>query len=364
MTDGRVNLSGTGTQTLYMNNYRTGQDQAGNYSSYRTYGIYEGNNYGSYTGNPQYWSNSIGQSGSITIPYASRNGSITLYDTYWNRGHDGNGYASDFNVSTSFDSDHTSIGDGTVTVYEGAPPRIPKVPSAPRPQYIDTITADTMRYVFIGPADDGGTGMIEYEVQRATNSGFTTGVTSFTTTSGTNTISGLANHTTYWIRVRGRNGIGWSGYSGALSAATLGHPTAPQSVTATASTSVTGRVTVNWAAPATTGAGGITGYNVFRDGIQIATITGTTTSHVDNGRTPFTSYSYTIRARNAYSDSVSSYGPLSSAASVTAQGPPSAPLSLSGDSHPTIPGRVDLTWSAPTNTGTGGITGYRVRLAD
>ena len=161
MGDARAALNGSGNQTMYLNVYRTGQNQGGNYSSYRAYGIYEGNNYGSYTGATQYWSNSIGQSGTFTIPYANRNGNITLFDTYWDRGHDGNGYASDFWVSFSIDTNHTSIGDGSVSAYEGTPPRIPKVPAAPTPIGVDQATADSLRYRFSGN-DDGGTPIREW----------------------------------------------------------------------------------------------------------------------------------------------------------------------------------------------------------
>jgi len=352
---------------MYINNYRTGQDYGGNFSSYRSYGIYEGNNYGSWTNNTEYWSANLGGipiSGTFTIPYASRNGSITLYDYYWNRGHDGNGYGSAFNSTFSIDTDHSSIGDGSVTVTEPAPPRIPKAPSAPGTPSVSGVGGTSAAVSWGAPADNGGSGITNYEVQYATNSGFTTGVGTINT-GGTQsgTITGLAEKTPYWVRVRASTAYGTGGYSGAATFTTLGHPNAPTGVTPTASTTVTGRVVITWTAPTSPGTG-ITGYVIFRDGTQIGTTTGTATTFTDTGRTPFTTYSYTVSGRNAYSDSVGSYGPQSTAGTVVAQGPPSAPQNLTGVSNGSVPGRVDLSWTAPTNTGNGGITGYKIRLAD
>lgn len=275
--------------------------------------------------------------------------------------HNSDGYATiSFSLyfegwSSSFPS--ASSGNGSLTL-----DRIPKVPDAPVPIGIDQITATSMRYRF-SAGDSNGASIVEWQIQRATNSSFTTGVSTISG-GGTTTLSGLANHTRYWVRARGRNSQGWGAWSSSRDATTLGHPTAPLSLSGTPSPSVTGRVALSWSPPTTTGAGGIVGYTIYRDGAQIGTTTGTGTAYTDNGRTPFTSYSYRVAARNAYSTSVGGTGPQSTATAVVAQGPPSAPLNLIAVSDSMAPGKVDLDWDAPTNTGTGGITGYRIRLAD
>lgn len=234
------------------------------------------------------------------------------------------------------------------------------VPSPPTGVAVDQATANSLRYRFSGNSD-GGSGILEWQIGYGTNPStvmYTVG------SGGTTTVGGLAEHTTWYFWSRGRNAVGWSGWSNRLQGDTLGHPTAPRTPVTTPSTGVTGRVAVSWTAPATVGAGGIVGYNIFRNGVQIATTTGTGTSYVDNGLTPYETYSYTIAARNAYSTSVNGTGPQSTSVNAVAPGPPSAPRNLSGVSSSTVPGEVQLTWQAPVNAGAGGITGYTIRLAD
>lgn len=234
------------------------------------------------------------------------------------------------------------------------------VPAAPTPIGVDQATANSLRYRFSGNSD-GGSPIREWQI------GYGTDPSSpqyFVSSSGTSVIGNLASHTTWYFWSRGRNDVGWGAWSSRSQGDTLGHPTVPLSLAATPSGSVTGRVTLTWNQPTTTGAGGIVGYNIFRDGTQIATTTGTATGYTDNGLTPYQSYSYTVAARNAYSNSVSGTGPQTSPVSATAPGPPAAPTNLTGQSSTTVPGQVSLSWTAPTTTGAGGITGYTVRLAD
>lgn len=234
------------------------------------------------------------------------------------------------------------------------------VPQAPTPIAVDQATANSLRYQFSGNGN-GGAAIQEWQIGYGTNP---SSPQFYVGSGGTSTIGNLSEHTTWYFWSRGRNAVGWGPWSTRSQGDTLGHPTAPRTPTATPSTTVTGRVALSWTAPATTGAGGIVGYNIFRDGTQIATTTGTGTTYTDNGRTPYTSYDYTIAARNAYSTSVSGVGPQSVVATAVATGPPTAPRNLSGVSSSTVPGEVQLTWQAPTTSGAGGITGYTILLAD
>ncbi|MEU9094965.1 glycoside hydrolase family 6 protein [Streptomyces sp. NPDC087901] len=70
-------------------------------------------------------------------------------------------------------------------------------------------------------------------------------------------------------------------------------PTAPTGVTATAKTSSS--VSLSWTA--STDNTGVTGYNVYRGGVQVGT--STTTSYTDSGLTASTAYSYTVKAKDA-----------------------------------------------------------------
>ena len=234
------------------------------------------------------------------------------------------------------------------------------VPQAPTGVSVDQATATSLRYIF-SENGNGGAAIQEWQIGYGTNSG---SPQYFVGSSGTSTIGNLAEHTTWYFWSRGRNAVGWSGWSNRLQGNTLGHPTAPRTPVATPSSSVTGRVVLSWTAPATTGAGGIVGYNIYRDGVQVNTTTGTVTTYTGDNLTPYQSYTYQIAARNAYSNSVSGVGPKSVGVVVIAPGPPSAPRNLSGVSSSTVPGEVQLTWEAPVNAGAGGVTGYTIRLAD
>lgn len=70
-------------------------------------------------------------------------------------------------------------------------------------------------------------------------------------------------------------------------------PTAPTGVTATAKTGTS--VSLSWTA--STDNTGVTGYNVYRDGVQVGS--STTTSYTDTGLSASTAYSYTVKAKDA-----------------------------------------------------------------
>lgn len=281
--------------------------------------------------------------------------SIQFADGTFNVYHDADGYA-----TYAVDAAVALVNLGSAYAASGnkSAPRIPKLPGAPTPVGVDQITDTSLRYRFSGTTD-GGASITGWQAQIATNPGFTTGVQTVSS-SGTTAFTGLNPHTTYYLRSRGSNFLGWGPYSTTTTTATLGQPTAPTGLAATPSTSVTGRIALTWGAPATPGAGGVTGYNIFRDGVQIATTTGTGTGYTDSGRTPYTSYQYSVAARNAYSATVGGTGPRSAAVSAVAPGPPTAPRNLSAVSSPTIPGQVTLSWTAPVSGGAGGVTQYRV----
>ncbi|MGW0938398.1 glycoside hydrolase family 6 protein [Streptomyces sp. NPDC002666] len=70
-------------------------------------------------------------------------------------------------------------------------------------------------------------------------------------------------------------------------------PTAPTGVTVTAKTS--GSVSLSWTA--STDNTGVTGYDVFRDGVKVGS--STTTSYTDSGLSASTAYNYTVKAKDA-----------------------------------------------------------------
>ena len=112
------------------------------------------------------------------------------------------------------------------------------------------------------------------------------------------TDSGLTPGTLYSYTVRARDAAGnASARSSALSVATLPPdttvPSVPTGLTASGTTSSS--VALAWTA--STDNYGVAGYEVFRNGTQVASVTGTTYS--DTSLTPSTPYSYTVRAKDA-----------------------------------------------------------------
>ncbi len=143
------------------------------------------------------------------------------------------------------------------------------------------------------------TGATSYEVQRATDSGFTTGVVTFVgITTNSFTITGLTSLATYYFRVRAINGCGNSPYVSS-SSVTMNSalPAAPGSVNS--SGLYCSEFTMNWNASV-----GAVDYTVqratdaaFTAGfISVANITAT--SYTFTGLTSNTTYYYRVYARN------------------------------------------------------------------
>ncbi len=277
------------------------------------------------------------------------------------------GFSAHFNA-TGVDS---SYGPGSALDVSGGMwlTDFPRAPSAPYGLVVKNITAVSFGVQY-NRNNNNGAGIDQDHAQWATDSGFSNvvwndyGPGGYTDPSGISPPLLLQNNTQYFVRIRSHNSVGWSGWSGTQNGTTIGHPNAPTGLTATPSTSVTGRVNLSWTASSNAGSGGVVGYNIFRNGVQIATTTGTGTTFAANGGTPYTSYAFTVAARNSYSTSVGGTGAQSSAANAVAPGPPGAPTSLGAVSNSLAPGEVFLNWTAPANTGAGGITGYKIRLAD
>ncbi len=108
--------------------------------------------------------------------------------------------------------------------------------------------------------------------------------------------TGLAGGTLYTYKVAAYDAMGnQSAQSAQASATTLDGipPTVPTGLTATA----VGPQRINLSWTASTDNVGVTGYKVFRGGVQIGT--SATTSYSDGGRSPGTAYTYTVSAYDA-----------------------------------------------------------------
>jgi chitodextrinase len=128
-------------------------------------------------------------------------------------------------------------------------------------------------------------------------------------------------------------------------------PTPPTAVTATAASTST--INVSWSGA--TDNIGVTGYHLFRDGVQIADQAGT--SFTDSTASPDTSYSYTVVAVDAAGNVSASSAAATVSTSGAADGtPPSTPGNVTATAASSS--QVNLTWTASTDNI--GVTGYHV----
>ncbi|KQV97251.1 carbohydrate binding domain-containing protein [Rhizobacter sp. Root1221] len=128
-------------------------------------------------------------------------------------------------------------------------------------------------------------------------------------------------------------------------------PTTPAAPVKTAST--VNSVSLSWTA--STDNVGVTGYEVFRDGVSAGTATGT--AFTASGLSASTTYAFTVRARDAEGN-WSAQGPALSAptsAPVVDTAAPSVPTGLSATTSGTS---ISVRWTASTDNV--GVTGYTV----
>lgn len=173
-----------------------------------------------------------------------------------------------------------------------------------------------------------------------------------TTTARTFVVAGLVPLTDYGMTVSARDGAGGvSPQSGVLSVATPADttvPTRPADLAATAITTTS--CTLSWTG--STDNVGVTGYLIYRSGVQIGSSSGTSFDVV--GLVPDTSNSLTVRATDAA-------GNLSAASVALAVRtlalPPSSPTGLAATALKAT--SFTLSWAASSG-GTGGIAGYDI----
>jgi len=128
-------------------------------------------------------------------------------------------------------------------------------------------------------------------------------------------------------------------------------PSVPTNVQAVAESPTSIRVTWN----ASTDNVAVAGYKVYRNGSQVGT--STTTTYLDTGLSPSTTYSYTVSAYDgAGNNSAVSSPPAVASTPATDTQPPSVPTNVQAmalSSH-----SIRLTWSASTDNV--GVRGYRI----
>lgn len=156
---------------------------------------------------------SVLNSGTFTYDFRNTDSLLLSRVDRWVN-HDSNGY---LNYWVHQHCDAQVLGTVDYTSYYSAP-RIAQVPPAPINGTLDQITPTSMRYQFHSNGD-GGSGVLEWQIAYDTQASFATAQTM--SSSGTSTLTGLLSGTTYYVRSRGRNSVGWGAWSSVSSAKTL-----------------------------------------------------------------------------------------------------------------------------------------------
>ena len=230
----------------------------------------------------------------------------------------------------------------------------PTVPGAPT---IGTATAGNAKATvrWTAPAANGGSAITGYVVTPYVGA-TPKPATTFTSTSTTQTVTGLTNGTTYTFKVAAINAIGTGPMSSASNAVTPAPPTVPGAPTIGTATAGNAQATVRWTAPAANGGSAITGYVVTpyvgATPKPATTFTSTSTTQTVTGLTNGTTYTFKVAAINAIGT-----GPMSSASNAVVPvaavpGAPTIGSASAGNAQATVP------WTAPAANGGAAITGY------
>ncbi len=135
-------------------------------------------------------------------------------------------------------------------------------------------------------SDTGGSGLAGYRIYRGGVHIANSSATNYSDTS-------VSGSTGYSYRVAGYDNAGNTSAQSSAASVTTPDTTAPSVPTGVA-TAVPGdnQVNVSWNASTDTGGSGLSGYRIYRGGVQIGT--SSTTSYADTTTSPFNSYSYTV----------------------------------------------------------------------
>ena len=223
-----------------------------------------------------------------------------------------------------------------------------------------------IRLTWRPPSNSGGSPITGYRIERAPSASGPWSILvpgpSGTATSYLHT--GLAPNTTRFYRVFALNAQGQGPPSNAVRGTTNAAPPGqPRNLRARAAGPTS--ITLAWEAPSSDGGERITGYTIRRRGpndgtwITLPRNTGpqeTTFTHT--GLQPATAYRYQVAAINRVGTGQWSF----EASTSTYAQAPGAPVGLTARAVGTS--RIDLSWSAPRNTGGAPILGYRIEASD
>lgn len=256
----------------------------------------------SWLGDPFPWSVNIEgttASGSHSLDFRSTNSILIASGFTPYKAHNADGY-----LTIDFSGTMTASFFGTAAVSGSfAANRIAKAPDAPPAPVYKGRTANSLTFQISGPADNGGSAIIDYTMN-AVKVGGGPAVQWVSPASSQTSPATLEPATSYNVQYSARNAIGSSSWSPPVVMTTAaGKPSKPLSPTATnlAPTSFT----LAWLAPAANGGAAITGYTVRRALDPAFTLdavsfdAGTALSYAFTGLAPSTKYYFQVTATNA-----------------------------------------------------------------
>jgi chitodextrinase len=287
--------------------------------------------------------------GGLTVSYWNNTSWVTLFT--WDMSYDEKWKAVGANVSTSkllFEFTGLNAQIAELAVFGTSTGTDTQAPSTPSGLASSNITSTSANLTWNASTDN--VGVTGYEVYR--NGSLLTAVT------GTSaSVSGLTASTTYAFKVRAKDAANnFSAFTTDVNVTTsAGTDTqAPSTPSGLASSNVTSS-SVNLSWTGSTDNVGVTGYEVFRNGALLSTLTGTSTSVT--GLTASTNYIFKVRAKDAannFSAFTSDVNVTTSAGTDTQV--PTTPSALAS-SNASASG-VNLSWTGSADNV--GVTGYEV----
>ena len=135
-------------------------------------------------------------------------------------------------------------------------------------------------------------------------------------------------------------------------------PGAPGTLSLANGSTPSTEINLSWSAPSDTGGGTISGYRIKKDGsVLVADTSSTGTTYTATGLTRVTEYNFNVAAINEVGTGADGNTPAHTTSAVVPGAPGTLSLAAGTDANT----QINLSWSAPSDTGGAAITGYRIK---
>lgn len=264
-----------------------------------------------------------------------------------------------FTFSTSITGNYVGTGP-SLSIGWTMPARPASAPNAPGTPAATSITTSSS-YLSWSASGTNGTAVTAYQLQVATDSGFTSVVSETNTNDTGRTIGSLSTYTTYYVRVRSNSAVGYSGWSTTYSFMTAAAvPDAPTNLHETSL--AYSSVNMAWVASVTHGAA-VTAYQLQISTVSnFASITSDTEANDLSRTVGSLSHTTTYYARTRANSSVGYSGWSTTDTFVTLATVPGAPTSAAAATI--TQGTASISWVTPADNGGSSITQYHIQQAE